>query len=86
MLAPYDAEDARGLLKAAIRDPDPVRADTRMSKQQAFKQNVAWSEAAKQGTARTPRSSRSAASSILRCCFVRSARALRAAAAAKQAN
>ena len=24
MLAPYDAEDARGLLKAAIRDPDPV--------------------------------------------------------------
>ena len=24
MLAPYDAEDARGLLKSAIRDPDPV--------------------------------------------------------------
>lgn len=24
MLAPYDAEDSRGLLKAAIRDPDPV--------------------------------------------------------------
>lgn len=24
MLAPYDAEDCRGLLKAAIRDPDPV--------------------------------------------------------------
>lgn len=24
MLAPYDSEDARGLLKAAIRDPDPV--------------------------------------------------------------
>lgn len=24
MVAPYDAEDARGLLKAAIRDPDPV--------------------------------------------------------------
>ena len=24
VLAPYDAEDARGLLKAAIRDPDPV--------------------------------------------------------------
>ena len=23
-MAPYDAEDARGLLKAAIRDPDPV--------------------------------------------------------------
>lgn len=25
MVAPYDAEDARGLLKAAVRDPDPVR-------------------------------------------------------------
>ena len=24
MLAPYDAEDARGLMKAAIRDPDPI--------------------------------------------------------------
>ena len=24
MLAPYDAEDCRGLLKAAIRDPNPV--------------------------------------------------------------
>lgn len=24
MLAPYDSEDARGLLKAAIRDPDPI--------------------------------------------------------------
>lgn len=24
VLVPYDAEDARGLLKAAIRDPDPV--------------------------------------------------------------
>ena len=24
VLSPYDAEDARGLLKAAIRDPDPV--------------------------------------------------------------
>ncbi|KAK9916293.1 hypothetical protein WJX75_000972 [Coccomyxa subellipsoidea] len=24
VLAPYDAEDSRGLLKAAIRDPDPV--------------------------------------------------------------
>ncbi len=24
VLAPYDSEDARGLLKAAIRDPDPV--------------------------------------------------------------
>lgn len=24
VLAPYDVEDARGLLKAAIRDPDPV--------------------------------------------------------------
>ena len=24
VLAPYDAEDARGLLKVAIRDPDPV--------------------------------------------------------------
>lgn len=24
MLAPYDSEDARGLMKAAIRDPDPV--------------------------------------------------------------
>lgn len=24
MLSPYDSEDARGLLKAAIRDPDPV--------------------------------------------------------------
>ena len=24
VLAPYDAEDARGLLKAAIRDPDPI--------------------------------------------------------------
>ena len=24
VLAPYDAEDARGLLKAAVRDPDPV--------------------------------------------------------------
>ncbi len=24
MVAPYDVEDARGLLKAAIRDPDPV--------------------------------------------------------------
>jgi pyruvate/2-oxoglutarate/acetoin dehydrogenase E1 component len=24
VLAPYDAEDCRGLLKAAIRDPDPV--------------------------------------------------------------
>ncbi len=23
-MAPYDAEDARGLMKAAIRDPDPV--------------------------------------------------------------
>ena len=24
VLAPYSSEDARGLLKAAIRDPDPV--------------------------------------------------------------
>lgn len=24
VLVPYDAEDARGLMKAAIRDPDPV--------------------------------------------------------------
>jgi pyruvate/2-oxoglutarate/acetoin dehydrogenase E1 component len=24
VLVPYNAEDARGLLKAAIRDPDPV--------------------------------------------------------------
>jgi hypothetical protein len=24
VIAPYDSEDARGLLKAAIRDPDPV--------------------------------------------------------------
>lgn len=24
VLAPYDSEDARGLLKSAIRDPDPV--------------------------------------------------------------
>lgn len=24
VLTPYDAEDARGLMKAAIRDPDPV--------------------------------------------------------------
>lgn len=24
VLAPYDAEDTRGLLKASIRDPDPV--------------------------------------------------------------
>jgi hypothetical protein len=24
VLAPYSAEDARGLMKAAIRDPDPV--------------------------------------------------------------
>ena len=24
VMAPYDAEDARGLMKAAIRDPDPV--------------------------------------------------------------
>lgn len=24
VLSPYDSEDARGLLKAAIRDPDPV--------------------------------------------------------------
>lgn len=24
VMAPYDSEDARGLLKAAIRDPDPV--------------------------------------------------------------
>ena len=24
VIAPYDAEDSRGLLKAAIRDPDPV--------------------------------------------------------------
>jgi pyruvate dehydrogenase E1 component beta subunit len=24
VVAPYDAEDARGLMKAAIRDPDPV--------------------------------------------------------------
>lgn len=24
VLAPYDSEDCRGLLKAAIRDPDPV--------------------------------------------------------------
>ena len=24
VLAPYDVEDARGLLKAAIRDPNPV--------------------------------------------------------------
>ena len=23
-MAPYDAEDSRGLLKAAVRDPDPV--------------------------------------------------------------
>lgn len=23
-MAPYDSEDARGLLKAAIRDPDPI--------------------------------------------------------------
>ena len=26
VVAPYDSEDARGLLKAAVRDPDPVRA------------------------------------------------------------
>lgn len=25
VVAPYDSEDARGLLKAAVRDPDPVR-------------------------------------------------------------
>jgi len=24
VITPYDAEDARGLLKAAIRDPNPV--------------------------------------------------------------
>ena len=24
VIAPYDSEDARGLLKASIRDPDPV--------------------------------------------------------------
>ena len=24
VIAPYDAEDSRGLLKASIRDPDPV--------------------------------------------------------------
>lgn len=24
VVAPYDSEDARGLLKSAIRDPDPV--------------------------------------------------------------
>jgi hypothetical protein len=24
VLTPYDAEDCRGLLKAAIRDPDPI--------------------------------------------------------------
>ena len=24
VVAPYDAEDSRGLLKAAVRDPDPV--------------------------------------------------------------
>ena len=24
VLSPYNSEDARGLLKAAIRDPDPV--------------------------------------------------------------
>jgi pyruvate dehydrogenase E1 component beta subunit len=24
VLAPYDSEDSRGLMKAAIRDPDPV--------------------------------------------------------------
>lgn len=24
VISPYDAEDCRGLLKAAIRDPDPV--------------------------------------------------------------
>lgn len=24
MISPYNSEDARGLLKAAIRDPDPV--------------------------------------------------------------
>lgn len=24
VVAPYDAEDSRGLLKASIRDPDPV--------------------------------------------------------------
>lgn len=24
VIAPYDAEDARGLLKSSIRDPDPV--------------------------------------------------------------
>lgn len=24
VIAPYDAEDSRGLMKAAIRDPDPV--------------------------------------------------------------
>ena len=29
VVVPYDSEDARGLLKSAIRDPDPVRVGRR---------------------------------------------------------